>query len=201
MIMDKLLFLHGFFASGKCIPAQTLRNSLGANFDILTPDLSIHPQEAMQQIHHICADKQPQLLVGNSCGAFYAQMVAAETGIPALLGNPHFQMTEFLKERIGNHQFKSERADGIQSFCIDEKLITEFEEIQSKQWNIKADKDKVWGLFGEKDQIAHFEPEFLRHYKHSYHFPGGHTPTEEEVKNWYIPLIEKMYSKFIRQQK
>ena len=24
-------------------------------------------------------------------------------GIPALLGNPHFKMTEFLKQRVGDH--------------------------------------------------------------------------------------------------
>lgn len=198
--MDKILFLHGFFASGSCIPAQALKNILGTRFEIITPDLSIHPQKAMQQIYHICADKQPQMLVGNSCGAFYAQIAAAEIGIPALLGNPHFQMTDFLRERIGEHQFKSKRADGIQDFCIDEKLILEFETMQDSQWLKKTDEDKVWGLFGENDKIAHFEPEFLCHYKHSFHFPGGHTPTENEVKDWYVPLIEKMYHIFIEQK-
>ena len=29
------------------------------------------------------------------------------------------------------------------------------------------------------------------HYTHSYHFPGGHTPTEE-VRAWYIPLAERL---------
>ena len=46
-------------------------------------------------------------------------------GIPALLGNPHFKMTEFLKQRIGDH-----------------------------------------------------------------------TPTEEEVRDWYVPLAEKMLELF-----
>ena len=26
----------------------------------------------------------------------------------------------------------------------------------------------------------------------SFHFPGGHTPTEQEVKTWYVPLAKKM---------
>ena len=26
----------------------------------------------------------------------------------------------------------------------------------------------------------------------SFHFPGGHTPTAEEVHKYYVPLIEKM---------
>ena len=32
--------------------------------------------------------------------------------IPALLGNPHFKMTDFLKERIGKHEYKATRMDG-----------------------------------------------------------------------------------------
>jgi hypothetical protein len=50
----------------------------------------------------------------------------------------------------------------------------------------------VWGLFGDEDTLAHFEPLFLEHYMNSHHFPGGHTPTAEQFKTWYCPLIEKL---------
>ena len=53
-------------------------------------------------------------------------------------------------------------------------------------------KDRVWGLFGDEDTLAHFEPFFLKHYMNSHHFPGGHTPTAEQFKTWYCPLIEKL---------
>jgi hypothetical protein len=53
-------------------------------------------------------------------------------------------------------------------------------------------KECVWGLFGEQDNLAHFESLFLEHYTHSFHFPGGHTPTAEEVKTWYVPLIKQL---------
>ena len=52
--------------------------------------------------------------------------------------------------------------------------------------------DCIWGLFGEQDTLAHFEPLFLEHYTHSFHFPGAHTPTAEEVRDWYVPLAEKL---------
>lgn len=48
------------------------------------------------------------------------------------------------------------------------------------------------GIFGENDHLAHFEPLFLMHYKYSYHFPGGHTPTVEEVQKYYAPLAERL---------
>lgn len=196
--MKKILFLHGFFASGQCVPAQALRGSFEGRAEVLTPDLPIHPKVAVSLIRELIDREKPDLLIGNSCGSFYAQMVAPVVGIPALLGNPHFQMTEFLKQRIGEHQYKSPRKDGNQNFIINESLIEEFAELEAKQFDgcTPSSKDLVWGLFGEQDTLAHFEPLFLKHYSHSFHFPGGHTPTAEEVRTWYVPLAEEMLTKF-----
>ena len=192
--MKKILFLHGFYASGQCIAAMTLRDALADKALVLTPDLPMHPRMALEQIKELCDKEKPDLLVGNSCGSFYAQMIAPEVGVPALLGNPHFQMTEFLKPRIGKHQYKSPRKDGKQQFVIDEALIQEFAEQEAIQFDhcFPHCKDRIWGLFGEQDTLAHFEPMFLEHYNQSYHFPGGHTPTADEVRTWYVPLIERL---------
>ena len=190
----KILFLHGFYASGQCVPAMALHDAFMGRAEVLTPDLPMHPKEAVSFIRNLIDKEQPDLLVGNSCGSFYAQMVAPSQGIPALLGNPHFRMTEFLRERIGTHQYKSPRKDGKQDFTIDEALIEEFAQVESTQFDscIPCYKDRIWGLFGEQDTLAHFEPLFLEHYERSFHFPGGHTPTAEEVRMWYVPLAERM---------
>ena len=203
--MRKILFLHGFFASGQCVPAMALRDAFKGRAEVITPDLPMHPKEAINLIRELIDKEESErlrvgerssgiLLVGNSCGSFYAQMLASETGIPALLGNPHFKMTEFLKDRIGNHQYKSPRKDGKQNFTIDETLIKEFAEVEATQFEScnPLYKDRIWGLFGERDTLAHFEPLFLKYYERSFHFPGGHTPTAEEVHTWYVPLVEKI---------
>lgn len=192
--MKKILFLHGFFASGSCIPAIALHEAFEGRIRVITPDLPIHPKEALMFIHQLCNKEKPDLLVGNSNGSFLAQIIAPIVGIPALLGNPHLEMTEFLKPRIGEHQYKSPRMDGKQDFVIDEALISEFEELQKEQFKNVTPywKDKIWGIFGEQDTLAHYKPLFLKYYTNAYSFPGGHTPTAEEVKTWYVPLIEKM---------
>ena len=192
--MKTILFLHGFFASGSCIPAIALHEAFEGRVRVITPDLPIHPKEALTFIHQLCNKEKPDLLVGNSNGSFLAQIIAPVVGIPALLGNPHLEMTEFLKPRIGKHQYKSPRMDGKQEFVIDEALISEFEELQKEQFkNITPYwKDKIWGIFGKQDALAHYKPLFMKYYTNAYSFPGGHTPTAEEVKTWYVPLIEKM---------
>ena len=204
--MKKIIFLHGFYTSGQCVPALALRDAFKGRAEVITPDLPMHPRQAIAFIRELIGKEKPDLLVGNSCGSFYAQMLASETGIPALLGNPHFKMTEFLHERTGTHQYKSPRQDGRQDFTIDEALIKEFAEVEATQFFACAQqhvetfnplyKDRIWGLFGEGDTLAHFEPLFLKHYERSFHFPGGHTPTAEEVRVWYVPLVEKMLNEF-----
>lgn len=192
--MKTILFLHGFFASGSCIPAIALHEAFEGRVRVITPDLPIHPKEALTFVQQLCDKEKPDLLVGNSNGSFLAQIIAPIVGIPALLGNPHLEMTEFLKPRIGEHQYKSPRMDGKQNFVIDEALISEFEELQKEQFKNVSPywKDKIWGIFGEQDSLAHYKPLFLKYYTNAYSFPGGHTPTAEEVKTWYVPLIEKM---------
>ena len=193
-IMKKILFLHGFFASGQGVPAVAVREAFDGGADVITPDLPLRPNEAIALIRELIDREQPDLMVGNSCGAFYAQMLAPVVGIPALLGNPHFRMTEFLTQRIGQQQYKSPRMDGRQEFTIDEALIAEFAELEARQFDFCNPyyEERVWGLFGEQDTLAHFEPLFREHYRQARHFPGGHTPTAEEVRTHYAPLAEEM---------
>ena len=141
-----------------------------------------------------CQKEQPDLLVGNSCGSFLAQIIAKETGIPALLGNPHLNMPSFLQDRIGLQTYKTPRQDGHQEMRIDESLIEEFATLVKTQFDgCRPEwRNRVWGLFGENDTIAHYESMFAEHYPTVYHFPGGHAPTPEEVKEWYAPLAEKL---------
>lgn len=193
----KILFLHGFFASGSCKPAQALKQTFAGKAEVLTPDLPLHPREALAFITELCEREHPKVLVGNSNGSFLGQIVASRLKIPALLGNPHFEMTHFLSERIGSHEYKSPRTDGRQHFVIDQPLIDEFAEVQKHQWDDYRPEtnNRIWGLFGENDHLAHFEPLFLQHYTHAYHFPGAHTPTAEEVQEYYVPLLEELMYK------
>lgn len=46
----KILFLHGFFASGQCVPAMALKEAFEEKAKVLTPDLPLHPKEAISFI-------------------------------------------------------------------------------------------------------------------------------------------------------
>lgn len=193
--MKKAVFLHGFYASGSCPMAIALKDALKGEVEILTPDLPLHPKEALVFVRELCKQEHPDMLIGNSNGAFLAQMLATELKIPALLSNPHLKMSEFVRERIGENRYKAPRMDGKQELTIEPSLVDEFAELEDHQWDNwnPSMRDLCVGLFGEKDTLAHFEPEFRGHYDGIFHFPGGHTPSEEEVREWYVPTIYEFY--------
>ena len=171
--MKKILFLHGFFATGSCPMARALKEAFEETAVVLTPDLPLHPKEALKEIRSIIDREQPDLLLGNSCGSFLAQLLAPVVGIPALLGNPYFMMTEFLKERIGEHEYKAPRRDGNQRLMIDEALIEEFAELEAVQFDHCNPyyKDRVWGLFGEQDNPGSLLPSLPAALQSSLPFP------------------------------
>ena len=135
--MNKIIFLHGFFASGSCEPALAMKEGMAGEAEVLTPDLPLHPGEALRFVRSLVEAERPQLLVGNSCGSFYGQIVALACGLPALLGNPYFKMSEFLSQRRGVQHYKSPRRDGRQTFVIDDTLIGEFAAIEKRYNELK----------------------------------------------------------------
>ena len=188
--MKKAIFLHGFYASGSCPMAIALKDTLKGEVEVLTPDLPLYPKEALAFVRELCMQEHPDMLIGNSNGAFLAQMLATELQIPALLGNPHLKMSEFVAARIGVNLYKSSRKDGKQELTIEPSLVDEFAELEARQWDPSMRKLCV-GLFGEKDTLAHFESDIREHYDGIYHFPGDHTPNEFEVIKFYVPIVLK----------
>jgi hypothetical protein len=45
--MKKILLLHGFFASGNCPLAVTLKEVFDGMIEVIAPDLPLHPNEIL----------------------------------------------------------------------------------------------------------------------------------------------------------
>ena len=192
--IKKILFLHGFTSGGNCEIAHTLKESLQNDVEVVSPDLPLHPAEALELVRHLCAAEQPDLIVGSSCGAFYAQQVVRTEGIPALLINPFFMMSEFLEPRVGTHAYKCKRVDGNQKLEITPELIEEYRQMELHQFDLYDDfnKDRVWGLFGTQDHLAHFHTMFSEYYTIARKFDGGHTIEPQNVRAVLVPMIKEM---------
>lgn len=192
--IKKILFLHGFTSGGNCDIAHTLIDALQGEVEVVSPDLPLHPTDALEFVRHLCVTEKPDLIVGSSCGAFYAQQVVRTEGIPALLINPFFMMSEFLEPRIGTHAYKCKRKDGNQSLKITSALIEEFKQMEQHQFDLYDDfnKNRIWGLFGTQDHLAHFKTKFSEYYSTIRNFDGGHTIEPQNVCSVLVPMIKEM---------
>lgn len=193
-IMERILFLHGFTSSGDCEIANTLRTSLKATAEIMAPDLPLYPYTAMDMLKDMCGAERFDLIVGSSCGSFYGQQLVGLTGLPAILVSPFLKMTEFLEPRLGEHEYKSPRADGRQRFKVTQQLVDEFAKMQRHQFDhySEANRYRVWGMFGSHDTIAHFRNLFVRYYPTAIDYDGPHTMTAENVRHDLVPAILKI---------
>ena len=187
----KLIYFHGFGSSAASGTIQTLRMNL-PDFEVIAPDIPVDPAEALPFLKDLCSKEQPSVIVGTSMGGMYAQQMF---GFNRICVNPAFFMSKESKVlKVGTFEFFKPRFDGQKSFVITEEIMQNYAEMEAHQFDNyhPSHQDKVWGLFGEQDTLAHFEPLFLKYYVNSFHFPGGHTPTAEEVRTWYVPLIKKI---------
>lgn len=218
----KLLFLHGISYSGQCDMARALQDCLTDNLrsyddmyakdevEVLCPDLPPNPYAALDIIRGLVEREGIDVIVGNSCGAMYAHIIAAENELPCLVSNPYYKMPEFLKDRKGVRRYKSEREDGNETFVVDEALVEEFVKLEKEDkvfMNAEKCKQFVWGIFDEDDEldvktekdgrvINKHEKLFLDHYSLSFHFSGKHTPTYEETKKYHVPLASRLIMEF-----
>lgn len=194
MFMKGILFLHGFTSSGACEIAETLRKELDGIAEVVAPDIPLHPYVAMDMLQDLCEEQQFDLIVGSSCGSFYGQQLVRFTGLPAILVSPFLKMTEFLTSRIGIHEYKSPRKDGRQQFEITPELVAEFAEMEEHQFDCydAFNRDRVWGMFGSKDTLAHFLNLFTEYYPTAIDFDGPHTMTAENVRQNLVPVVKRM---------
>ena len=111
---NKILYIHGLSSSGASSTAQKLRENL-PDFNVLSPDLPIHPDEALALLHSVCEAEKPQILIGTSMGGMFAQQIR---GFKKILVNPAFHVSDIMRTQPGPHPFLSPRQDGETTYTI-----------------------------------------------------------------------------------
>ena len=189
--MKNIVYFHGLSSSGKSRTGNILRN-LFPEANVLTPDIPVSPKEAIPQLKNLVNSLDPEktVIIGTSMGGMYAQQMR---GYKRILVNPAFYVSKTLKKNIGkNLPFFSEREDGAVEFPVTEKLIGEFEEMESHQFDeINSDKNVI-SLFGNKDEVFNYKEEYLKYYTDFRDFDGEHRLSNDNIENEIVPLIKEI---------
>lgn len=193
--MKKVIYMHGFASAGSTGTATTMRNLLyGRDVSVVSPDIPVMPLEAQQMLSSFVLAEQPDLIVGTSMGAMYAEQLR---GIPRILVNPSFHMARLLTFRgMGRREFRNKRQDGARDFKVDKELIQQFQQVEkcSFQGITPEEKKLVWGLFGTQDKLVNCQPDFKKNYgtEQMRFFEGEHFLNDKILSRVVLPLVEQI---------
>ncbi len=186
----KIMYVHGFASSGQSGTVSRIRQVLpGAT--VVAPDLPIHPQEAMDLLRKTCNTEQPDLIIGTSMGGMYTEMLY---GYDRIVINPAFCIADTMGEHgmTGKQQFFSPRQDGVQEFYVDKALVKEYRTITEQNFTKASDQDeqhRVFGLFGDKDNLVNTRDLFCRNYLQGITFHGEHRMNDHSFMQSVVPVI------------
>lgn len=189
MAGKKILYVHGFASSGQNGTVRTLKLLL-PDAETIAPDLPVEPAEALDLLMNILASEKPDLVIGTSMGAMYAEMLY---GVDRILVNPAFQLADTLLKNngLGRQEFHNPRKDGETSFLVTKTLLEHFRETSSHCFERSdLDWDRVFGLFGINDNLVHTFDLFSEHYPQAIRFDGEHHLNDAAVLHSLLPVIQ-----------
>lgn len=184
----KILFIHGLASSGAYKMASTLRILIKGS-EVISPDVPIEPDEALDLLEGICRDEDPDLVVGLSLGGFWAQKLRERRKI---LINPDFHISALLESMIGEVKYLSPRADGAEYFSITQGICDGYRKLEEGQFKDVGPEEAALttGIFADRDEVVDCRPEFELHYPGRSHvYPGTHLPDYPHTKRYILPVI------------
>lgn len=182
-----ILYAHGFASAGNSATAQEIQKYL-PNCRVISPDLPIAPDEAIELLTRIVIEEKIDVAVGTSMGGMLVQKLR---GTPKVLVNPAFHVSDLMRREIGIVPFFNRRADGATEFEVTEALCDAYKNLETSQFNNLTDHEIsiTYGLFGTDDTTVNGEAEYDLHYRHKMIFIGGHRLTSNNVHDYVVEAI------------
>ena len=121
-----IVYLHGYGSSGLTGTAGYLRQKL-PEYEVLTPDIPVDPQEALPFLRKYCKDHHADLVIGTSMGGMYAMQLQDYKRICV---NPALRMSELTDiMKVGTHEYFQPTQSGETHFTITEDTIQHFKDM------------------------------------------------------------------------
>ena len=185
----KILYFHGFASSGATGTAESLRRML-PEVEVISPDIPVDPSEALPYLRALCEQEKPDLIIGTSMGAMYAQQMF---GYKKICVNPSFNMSTLSKVfRTGEHKFLNGRKDSQKTFKITKEIIQKQNMMERQQFKgiTPFDRENTYGLFGIHDTTVNCYDLFKKYYTKAQRFDGEHHLNEKALRTAVVPLAK-----------
>ena len=186
-----ILYVHGFRSTGNSGTAKNLRELL-PHCKVVSPDLPVNAEEAVALLRKNCEEEKIDVVVGTSMGGMLAQKLR---GMPKILVNPSFFVSETFKKNMGSVTYFKEREDGATEFEITPEIVESYAKIEKRQFSRISPKEVAItvGAFGNEDKTVNCKDDFLEYYEIIRYFAGGHRLDKDALKDRIIPTIAELY--------
>ena len=191
-----VMYVHGFGSSGQSGTVSRLR-TVFPNAKIIAPDLPVHPAEAQALLRKLCNEEKPQLILGTSMGGMYTEQLY---GFDRICMNPALCIADTMQAHgmTGIQQFQNPRQDGVQEFYVDKTMVKEYREVSEQRFSglaslspdaLEKERQRVFGLFGDRDDVVDTFDLFHEHYPQATHFHGEHRMDDRSFMHSVVPVI------------
>lgn len=184
-----IIYVHGFGSSGQSGTVTRLRTVL-PNTTVIAPDLPVQPTEAMTLLRELCDKERPDLIIGTSMGGMYTEQLR---GFDRICLNPALCIADTMQAHgmTGTQTFQNPRLDGVQQFYVDKALVKAYREVSEQRFVGLDDDDRqrVVGLFGDRDDLVDTYDLFCEHYPMATHFHGEHRMDDRSYMHSVVPVI------------
>lgn len=185
----KLMYVHGFASSAQSGTVKRLREAF-PNAVVIAEDIPLHPQEGLAMLQEMARREQPDLIVGTSMGGMYTEMLR---GFDRIVVNPAFAMGETMTAHglTGAQSFQNPRQDGVQDFIVTKALVKEYRLMTELCFRevTAEEQQRVFGLFGDEDDLVNTYDLFHAHYPNAIRFHGGHRMDDGSFMHSVLPVI------------
>ena len=185
----KVMYVHGFGSSAQTGTVERLRNVM-CNATVIAEDMPLHPQEAIDLLHRMCEEEQPDLIIGTSMGGMYTEQLY---GYDRIVINPAFCIADTMQQHglTGAQTYFNPRKDGVQKFFVDNNIVKEYRRVSEQRFSGVNDEERkrVWGLFGDADTTVDTWDLFREHYPTAIHFHGEHRMDDRSYMHAVMPVI------------
>ena len=188
--MKTIIFLHGFGSSGATKTVDYLRKKL-PDVEVVSPDIPLLPSEALKMLKELCNNLKPNLIIGTSMGAMYAQQLH---DYKKILVNPAFHLSEIMRNNLGRNKWLHPRTDGQTEFVITGGLCDLYQKMEESQFDgiTNYDKEYTYAYFGIHDTLVNGYDEYMKYYNYATRYPGNHHLLQKWVKVYILPCIQKL---------
>lgn len=188
----RIVYFHGFASAGSTGTAQLLREMLPGH-EVLSPDIPMDPVEALPFLKQFIASQQPDLIIGTSMGAMYAQQMH---GYKKICVNPAFNMSRMSKVlKPGVIKYLNGRKDSAKEFRVTKETIQHYFAMERKQFEgiTGFDRENTYGLFGiHDDTVSGGYDIFKKYYTKASRFDGDHHLNEKALRSAVLPLVRQI---------